>query len=279
MEAGVSTTLRTFAVVKYTPYPTGIPPHVIILSQFEGMKLSLTKQRDEILKGLTKELDERHSGNENYRAEMILKEMQESNENFLKQLKSFSSIDVDGRRSSGLPYFGLGGNTSVDASVADEGGIGDINDGSGAETMTRRGMISWTNIRDGSILLTPRRFSFLSMTFRIMLTMWFCGDISNNMPPYRVLRAKDVKDVKGGKQALSNMKYLVKYVIRDTVIGNCLELHRRGNWTVQNVNDLYMGVKHFFAFQGAGSRRFETLSWKTYYTLLSKRKGKLLGET
>ena len=289
VETGVSTTLRTFAVVKYpwektryTPYPTGIPPHVIILSQFEEMKVSLKSQSDEILKGLTKELDERHIGNENYRAEMILKEMQENHEKFLNQLKGISSIDVEGRRSSGLPYFGVGGTASVDAGGADEGEIDDINDGSEAETMTRRGMISWTNIRDGSILLTPRRFSFPSMTFRTMLTMWFCGDISNNIPPYRVLRAKDVKEVKGGKQALSNMRYLVKHVIRATVMGNRPELNRRGNWTVQNVNDLYMGVKHFFAFpsnKGAGSRRFETLSWKTYYTLLSKRKGKLLGET
>ena len=57
--------------------------------------------------------------------------------------------------------------------------------------------ISWGNCRGGSILLTQPSFSIPSMN---MLSMWFCGDISKNIPPYRMLRAKYVMYINDGKQ-------------------------------------------------------------------------------
>ena len=53
-----------------------------------------------------------------------------------------------------------------------------------------------------------------------MLSMWFCGDISKKIPPYRMIWSKDVKQVKCGKQKLSNMKTLAKHVMRAMVIAN-----------------------------------------------------------
>ena len=50
--------------------------------------------------------------------------------------------------------------------------------------------------------------------------MCFFGDISKNIPPYRMLRAKDVIHVKGGNQKLSSMKSLVKQVLRAAGIAN-----------------------------------------------------------
>ena len=110
--------------------------------------------------------------------------------------------------------------------------------------------------------------------------MCFFGDISKNIPPYRILRAKDVIHVKGGKQKLSNMKSLVKQVLRAAGIANRHDLVVR-NWSPQKVMDLYLGVRHFFDFPCLSSdkkRRYETISWKTYYNALSKRKGKLFWE-
>ena len=74
--------------------------------------------------------------------------------------------------------------------------------------------------RGGSILLTQPYFSIPSMKFTNMLAMWFFRDASKNIPPYRMMRLKDVKHVKGGKQKLSNMKYLVKQVRRSAGIVN-----------------------------------------------------------
>ena len=146
------------------------------------------------------------------------------------------------------------------------------------ETKGRK--ISWGNYRGGSILLTQPSFSFPSMTFRNMLAMWFCGDISKKIPPYRMLRDKDVMHVKVGNQKLSNTKYLVKQFIRAAGIANRHDLVVR-NWSPRKVMDLYMGVRHFFSFPFFSSdkkRRYKKILWKIYYNVLSKRNGKLFGE-
>ena len=107
--------------------------------------------------------------------------------------------------------------------------------------------ILWGNCCGGSILLTQPSFSIPSTTFTNMLAMWFFGDICIYIPPCRMLRAKDVKHVKGGKQMLTNMKSLVKQVIRAVGIANRHDLVVR-NWSPRKVMDLYLGVRHFFAF-------------------------------
>ena len=107
--------------------------------------------------------------------------------------------------------------------------------------------------------------------------LWFFGYISKNIPPYRVLRGKYVMDVKGGKQKLSNMKSLVKQVIRAAGITNRHDLVVR-NWFPRKVVYLYLGFRHFFAFPCFSSdkkRRYEKISWKTYYNALSKLKNYL----
>ena len=76
------------------------------------------------------------------------------------------------------------------------------------------------------------------------------------------------------------MKYLVKQVIRAAGIANRHDLVVQ-NWSPRKVMDLYLGVRNFFAFPCLSSdkrRRYETISWKTYFNALSKRKGKLFGE-
>ena len=93
-------------------------------------------------------------------------------------------------------------------------------------------------------------------------------------------RAKDVMHVKGGKQKLSNMKSLVKQVMRAAGISNRHDLVVQ-NWSPRKVMNLYLGVRHLFAFPCLSSdkmSRLETISWKTYFNALSKRKGKLFGE-
>ena len=54
--------------------------------------------------------------------------------------------------------------------------------------------------------------------------MWFCGDISKDIPPYRIIWCKDVKQVKGGKEKLPNMKTLVKHFTRGVIIANSNDL-------------------------------------------------------
>ena len=60
----------------------------------------------------------------------------------------------------------------------------------------------WGNYCEGNNLLTSSEFSFSSMTLPNMLSIWFCGDISKNISPYRMLRCKDLKQVKDGEKKL-----------------------------------------------------------------------------
>ena len=85
------------------------------------------------------------------------------------------------------------------------------------------------------------------MTLPNIFSMWFCGDISKNIPPYRILWCKDVNQLKGREQKLSNMKTLVKYVMRVAVIVNCNGFFV-SCWSPRKVVDLYGGVRNFFAF-------------------------------
>ena len=113
-----------------------------------------------------------------------------------------------------------------------------------------------------------------------MLCMWYCGDISKNIPPYRLLKAVDVKELKGGKQKLSNMRCLVRHVERGAAIVNLRHLVKK-KWETRDVLDLYHAVKHLFEFPSlvnGKQRRFEQLGWKTFYNILAKRKGRLYGE-
>mmetsp|Transcript_36018 Transcript_36018/g.87024 ORF Transcript_36018/g.87024 Transcript_36018/m.87024 type:complete len:260 (-) Transcript_36018:96-875(-) len=99
-----------------------------------------------------------------------------------------------------------------------------------------------------------------------------------------MLRSADVKHMgKSGKQTLSMMKKLMTHVGRAaTDIANRSDLivKERG-WTKTDCSKLYRAVKHFFQFpdeKGKRKRRYETISWKTYYNLCMKRKWRLYGE-
>ena len=89
-----------------------------------------------------------------------------------------------------------------------------------------------------------------------------------------------MKQVKGEKKKLSNMKTLVKHVMRAAVIANQNDLVVDW-WSPRKVMDLYGGGRHFFSFPCLAydkRRRYETMSWKTYFNVLMKRKVKLFGE-
>ena len=142
-------------------------------------------------------------------------------------------------------------------------------------------MISWGNMRHGKISLLPSDYKFPCLTFSNFLTMWYCGDCSKNIAPYRILRAADVRHLKSGKCKLSMMKKLVFHVEREAAIVNLSHLIKRnGKWTTREVIDLYNAVKHLFQFPTliTTKRRYECVSWKCYYNLLCKRKWVLYGE-
>ena len=103
--------------------------------------------------------------------------------------------------------------------------------------MTPRAEYVRGNCRGASILLTQPSVSFPSMTLPNMLEMWFFRDIYKKHHPCRILRAKYNKQLKGGNHKLSNMKYLVKQVIRAARIVDRNDLVVQ-NWYPRNIMDL-----------------------------------------
>ena len=76
------------------------------------------------------------------------------------------------------------------------------------------------------------------------------------------------------------MNILVKHVMRAAVIKNWNDLVVNC-WSPRKVIDLYGGVRHLLAFTCLTyekRRRYEKMSWKTYFNIFIERKGKLFGE-
>ena len=86
-----------------------------------------------------------------------------------------------------------------------------------------------------------------------------------------------MKDVKGGKQKILNMRCLVQHVERGARMAGMEHLIMK-KWDTRGVLDLYHATKHFFALPSlvnGQQQMYEQLGWKTFYNILAKRKGRL----
>ena len=152
------------------------------------------------------ELNARNVSGKLYKAGCVLDEIKEANESFLGKLQDLSGTNTgeDGQAEEKTKdYFVLN-----DAYVEEE----DVKELEGhisgssppvAHTAVNhiKGLnISWVNCRGGDTLLNLSNFSFPSMKLPNMQSMWFCGDISKNISPYRMLRCKYVKQVESEKK-------------------------------------------------------------------------------
>ena len=355
----------------YTPFFTGIPPHVMMMTELESLRLKLVEHRNDIIDGIKDELDRRSLGGVDYQTKVVLDEVKKAHDEMLKRMECMKvsntnsltidqlnnnnsffyindddeeerdffddAIQEEGQREEVgtqpilIPEVGEreGVGTTINESsessiqydtdtypqdyidenytdVSREGDSDGDEDGSletprpptpplqlespsSVPTRSRRPplqqkgrgiVISWQNVSNGNLRLVPKNFSIPKMSFPNMLTMWYCGDISKNVPPYRLLKACDVRDVKGGKQKISNMRCLVRHVERGARLAGMGHLILK-KWDTRGVLDLYHATRHFFAFPtlvNGKQWRYEQLGWKTFYNILVKRKGRLYGK-
>ena len=127
--------------------------------------------------------------------------------------------------------------------------------------------------------MLPDKFVFPNHTLSSLVVAWYCGNQTTGIPPYKVLRAWDVNEVKGMKQKLTHMRKLMKQVEKAARIVNLPHLVKK-KMTEKEARFLYTSTRHLFLIPSEENktRRYETLSWKSYYNLLSKRKWRLFGE-
>ena len=258
----------------YTPFFTGIPPHVMMMVEIEKLKMGVDHQTCTIVEGMKTELDKRNIGGYSYQATMVLDEVKRAHDELLNKLNGIT-ISVAGNSNRNVhedPAFDAYFQIDNIEDQNERGNEVHVHNDDDGQEQTRGLLISWNNCRDGFITLLPKDYQFPQLTLSILLCMWYCGDRSKNIPPYRIITGNDLRYVKSGSQKLSMMKKLVKHVERAAHIVNLPHLVVR-NWTVRHVLDLYNAVKHLFAFPSlmrTKKRRLETISWKTYYNILCR---------
>ena len=75
-------------ITNYTPHFTGIPPHIIILSDFEKLQIHFKEQEERFINSVKQILDERSVGTVEYQTSKFLEEIK----NILMKKLKYSKI-------------------------------------------------------------------------------------------------------------------------------------------------------------------------------------------
>jgi len=263
----------------------------------EAFKVSLTTQTHNIVSALKSEMDSRGVGGDGFQARIIFEEMKTHQEAFIERMNILAhGTNINGTRAFGSDGRSLRATSVVRDELQNEFIVAvnededDVNVSLPVEeigpNVPKGFVIEWKNCERGKFCLVPKNFKFpVGLTVINLFCIYFIGDKTNNIPPYRMLSQRDLHR-KTDKTNLSMMKRFFKEVTRGAVhIVGRPELVKHRVWTYRKAIDFYEGVKHLFQFPGntmkngkARERRFYQLTWKRIFLILQKRKYKLMGE-
>jgi hypothetical protein len=265
---------REAAVVKFpwtktasTPSFTGLPPHVCILAQLEGVKAEIVKSKDEIIAGVKSDLDGRRLGSQSYfDKEEIIAKMAEYH------IEMMRKVEVVGRKSSTAIQAGCqdadfsGGDQVVEVSAES---VSTITASSAHTLIDERGKRFQIFFSAGAISRVRPDFVFPKMTLCTLITSWFCGNQSLRTVPFKLLRPMEIAKV-SERHKWSKMKLLMMGV--QLAAERCdMWRPQRGTWGVGSSVRLYEAVRPFFTYPSKTSaRRDEHISWHTVYNLYVK---------
>ncbi len=202
---------REAATVRYpwnktasTPLFTGLPPHVSILAQIELLKVVLNEATESIIDGVKVDLDGRRLGSQSYfNKEEIIQKMRELHGELLRRVEVVSqrSATVLQAGNDGGSEVMVGGLTSV-LSLSDSAGA--------AITLVEQDSRKKYQFfySPGAMSRVPADFVFPKMSLMTRITCWFCGNESMKTVPFKLLRAKEIKNTKE-RYKLSQMKTLM----------------------------------------------------------------------
>ena len=264
---------REAAVVKFpwnktasTPSFTGLPPHVCILAQLEGLKAALESSKDDIIAGVKSDLDGRRLGSQSYfDKEEIIAKMGELHVELMRK------VEVVGRKSSTAIQAGYG---DADFSGGDQFDVL-MPAATSAHTLVDPGSGKRFQIFYSAGIISRVRadFVFPKMTLCTLITCWFCGNESAKTVPFKLLRPMEIKKV-SERYKLSKMKLLMLGV--QLAAERCgVWRAQRGTWDVGLTVRLYEAVRPYFTYPSKTSiRRDEQISWNTVYNLYLKHEKK-----
>jgi len=266
---------REAAVVKFpwtktasTPSFTGLPPHVCILAQLEGLKAEIVKSKDEIIDGVKSDLDGRRLGSQSYfDKEEIIAKMAEFHVEMMRK------VEIVGHKSSTAIQAGCrdadfsGGDQVVEGSA--DTSVSTITASSAHTLVDPSGKRFQIFFSAGTISRVRPDFVFPKMTLCTLITSWFCGNESARTMPFRLLRPMEIKKV-SERHKWSKMKLLMKGV--QLAAERCgMWRPQRATWDVGSAVRLYEAVRLYFTYPSKTSaRREEHISWYTVYNLYVK---------
>ena len=268
------------AVVKFpwtktasTPSFTGLPPHVCILAQLEGVKAELKRAKEEILAGVKRDLDERHLGSQSYfDKEEIIAKMAEFHGDMIRKMETVG-------RGNSSTAIQAGYEDAVDADFTCGDQFVDVDGSAGIDTASSaqaRTLVDSSSGRRFEVFYSAGSFSrvrpdfvFPKMTLCTLITCWFCGNASKRIVPLKLLRPVEIA-TKSERFKLSKMKKLMLGVMMAATRCN-INAGQRGSWDVEATVRLYAAVRPYFQYPAKISiRRDEQISWTTVYNLYVK---------
>ena len=169
-----ATTAYPWTATQYTTLPTGIPPHSMILVELETVKNELNEQTTTIIANLKEELDRRSVGGTDYETKQLLNELK----GMLQQNRLATNETTQDERN--------------DDDVGDF--ILDMEDTDNTTTVNRKlpPSLKVYGTKNGHFQLVPDNFQFPTLTLATLVSMWFCGDKANSIPPYKLLKSWDL---------------------------------------------------------------------------------------
>lgn len=231
-------TVRKSAVIRYpwnktdqTPKLTGIPPHVAILCKMEGVEQRMGKLEG-LLAGVPEQISDLPG--------KIVENIGEGRNIVVNNLGGGSGdpqlVEKVKRMTEYFQQMTEGGG-GASGSSSSGGGQGEaISGGDGLPPLFR-----WA---DGSNHRLPENFKFTKgQIFKSFIREWIIGSTGRpggDIPPLRVLKAKDVKHVcKSAKQRMSDMRAVMKKVEEIGRREGAWKGNASRHWQVEDCSKLY----------------------------------------
>jgi hypothetical protein len=204
---------REATVVKFpwnktasTPSFTGLPPHVCILAQLEGLKAALESSKDKIIAGVKSDLDGRWLWSQSYfDKEEIIAKMAEFH------IKMMRKVEVVERKSSTAIQAGCEDADFSSGHEVVEGPADSISTitASSAHTLVDSSGKRFQIFFSGGVISRVRPdFVSPKMTLCTLITCWFCGNESAKTVLFKLLRPMEIKKV-SERHKWSKMKLLM----------------------------------------------------------------------
>jgi hypothetical protein len=276
---------------KSSPRSTGIPPHVLLMAEMEGLKKAFEEMKSSMMADMRSEMDKRGVGGSEFHTNRILEALEATTAKMVEKINKAGG----GERRDGEDWSG-NEEDGADFIIMDEdcdGNDGEQRDGEAEMTVAEKTVVEKRKRQESEKMVKRRRLTmgyhhgrlqvlpsywvFPNMTIRQLLENWFVGNAELKIPPYALLCNNHVahitteKNKNTGKVKLRQMRLTMMKVKEHAIAEDCWTENRE-KWTADYTAKMWekVGEKYVYALYTKG--RTVECSWKTVYNGIMRRK-------